>query len=288
MNHKTPVQLFDQGMLFLTFFLVLHKVLASGAIHGDGVAQDQIILLHGADKESRGYSRSCALRYESPIVQSKIYRESRSRTLSKRFLGRKALVIFDAERLPLAKSALREGKIFSVIGNFDPPTSRLYYVSWYLKYCVPGEGTELVYLLHEPSQPDASCLAWKFSKYSVPPDSFEFPCLYPPSGAFHLANADRILRFDANGRRIGDPDWPIRMTVMAIVFEAIQIAGENLDACCHKLKVLKAVSLVASLTMARKSFPTTLTSVNSISLMIPSHSYTHVPLDQDSSATLFQ
>ena len=46
-------------------------------------------------------------------------------------------------------------------------------------------------------------------------------------GVFHLDNADRILRFDANGRRIGDPDWPIRMTVMAIVLEAIQVAGEK-------------------------------------------------------------
>ena len=226
-DHKTGIQLFDQGMLFLTFSLVLHTVLASDAIHGDGAAQDQIIVLHGADKESRGYSRSCALRYESPIVQSKIYRESRSRTLSERFLNRKALVIFDAERLPLAKSALHEDKIFSIIGSFDPPTSRPYYVSWYMKYRVPGEGTELVYLLHDPAPSDAFCLGWKLPESSFPSDPFEFPCLYPPRGVFHLDNADQILRFDANGRRIGDPDWPIRMTVMAIVFEAIQVVGSG-------------------------------------------------------------
>ena len=123
---------------------------------------------------------------------------------------------------------MHESEIFRSFRDPKLPNERFYYVSWYMKYHVPGEGTELIYLFPKstPStEPSRVFLA--YLEISMTHDSYDSPCLYPPSGAFHLANADRILRFDANGRRIGDPDWPIRMTVMAIVFEAIQVVGEK-------------------------------------------------------------
>ena len=174
---------------------------------------------------------------------------------------------------------MRESEIFRSFRDPKLPNERFYYVSWYMKYHVPGEGTELIYLFPKsipPTEPSRVFLA--YLEISMTHDSYDSPCLYPPSGAFHLANADRILRFDANGRRIGDPDWPIRMTVMAIVFEAIQVVGEKFGLRLSQSEGFESQSLVASMPMTWKSYPTALTSVNSISLMIPSHCSTHVTL----------
>ena len=52
-------------------------------------------------------------------------------------------------------------------------------------------------------------------------------CRNPVRGIFFTPSSGIRLEFDANGRLIHDPDWPLRQTVLFSVLEAIQVFGRD-------------------------------------------------------------
>ena len=108
-------------------------------------------VLYSLDNLSRNYARNIASRYESARMQTKLYQQARRTSLNSLFKG-KVLVVFRADKLPLANDALLKGKTFSLLAS-ESTNARPYYVSWYTDYFIAGEGTELVYFLSPPTAP---------------------------------------------------------------------------------------------------------------------------------------
>ena len=108
-------------------------------------------VLYSLDNLSRNYARNIASKYESARMQTKLYQQARRTSLNSLFKG-KVLVVFRADRLPLAKDALSKRKTFSLLTS-ESANARPYYVSWYTDYFIAGEGTELVYFLSPPTAP---------------------------------------------------------------------------------------------------------------------------------------
>ena len=108
-------------------------------------------VLYSLDNLSRNYVRNIASKYESARMQTKLYQQARRTSLTSLFKG-KVLVVFRADRLPLANDALLKGETFSLLAS-ESTNARPYYVSWYTDYFITGEGTELVYFLSPPTAP---------------------------------------------------------------------------------------------------------------------------------------
>ena len=116
-----------------------------------GSKMPDVNVLYSLDNLSRNYARNIASRYESARMQTKLYQQARRTSLNSLFKG-KVLVVFRADKLPLAKDALAKGKTFSLLAS-ESTNTRPYYVSWYTDYFITGEGTELVYFLSPPTAP---------------------------------------------------------------------------------------------------------------------------------------
>ena len=110
-----------------------------------------VTVLYSLDNLSRNYARNIASKYESARMQTKLYQQARRTSLNSLFKG-KVLVVFRADKLPLAKDALAKGKTFSLLAS-ESTNTRPYYVSWCEDYFITGEGTELVYFLSPPTAP---------------------------------------------------------------------------------------------------------------------------------------
>ena len=123
-------------------------------------------VLYSLDNLSRNYARNVASKYESARMQTKLYQQARRASLNSLFKG-KVLVVFMADRLPLANDALLEGKTFSLLAS-ESTNVRPYYVSWYTDYFITGEGTELVYFLSPPTAPVWNPIHFEdYRKYSA-------------------------------------------------------------------------------------------------------------------------
>jgi hypothetical protein len=216
-------------MLFFPLFLVfLSRVFAS---EGDARSREEILLashLYSFDKVSRDYARNVASHYDSPNIQAKVYQKSRLISLTS-MLG-KVFIVFKADRVPATKTILLEGSLFLPFLTKDANTRRTYYLSWYPKYFVEGEGAELIY-----SPPLSDFLLLKldslaeYQQYPIFNEYFKskIVCRYPVRGVFFMSGEKIWLDFDANGKRILDPDWPLRQTVIFSVLEAMQVFGKD-------------------------------------------------------------
>ena len=123
-------------------------------------------VLYSLDNLSRNYARNVASKYESARMQTKLYQQARRASLNSLFKG-KVLVVFRADRLPLAKDALSKRKTFSLLAS-ESTNTRPYYVSWYTDYFIAGEGTELVYFLSPPTAPVWDPIHFEdYKKYSA-------------------------------------------------------------------------------------------------------------------------
>ena len=123
-------------------------------------------VLYSLDNLSRNYARNIASKYESARMQTKLYQQARRASLNSLFKG-KVLVVFRADKLPLAKDALLKGKTFSLLAS-ESTNARPYYVSWYTDYFIAGEGTELVYFLSPPTAPVWNPIHFEdYKKYSA-------------------------------------------------------------------------------------------------------------------------
>ena len=116
-----------------------------------GSKMPNVNVLYYLDNLSRNYARNVASKYESARMQTKLYQQARRTSLNSLFKGR-VLVVFRAEKLPLARDAWFKRKTFSLLAS-ESPNARPYYVSWYMDYFITGEGTELVYFLSPPTAP---------------------------------------------------------------------------------------------------------------------------------------
>ena len=116
-----------------------------------GSRMPDVNVIYSLDNLSRNYARNVASRYESARMQTKLYQQARRTSLNSLFKG-KVLVVFRADRLPLAKDVMFKGKTFSLLAS-ESSNARPYYVSWYTDYFITGEGTELVYFLSPPTAP---------------------------------------------------------------------------------------------------------------------------------------
>ena len=125
--------------------------ITAGGSFSVGSKIPDVNVLYSLDNLSRNYARNIASRYESARMQTKLYQQARRTSLNSLFKG-KVLVVFRADRLPLAKDALLKGKTFSLLAS-ESTNARPYYVSWYTDYFIAGEGTELVYFLSPPTAP---------------------------------------------------------------------------------------------------------------------------------------
>ena len=125
--------------------------IAPGSSFSAGGKMPKVNVLYSLDNLSRNYARNVASSYESARMQTKLYQQARRTSLNSLFKG-KVLVVFRADRLPLAKDALLKGKTFSLLAT-ESTNSSPYYVSWCEDYFITGEGTELVYFLSPPTAP---------------------------------------------------------------------------------------------------------------------------------------
>ena len=193
-------------------------------------------VLYSLDNLSRDYGRNTGSRFESPIVQKKTYQQSRQVSLNGLFNG-EVFVEPNADTQPLVKNVLFNMKTFEILMDEVNNVKHYYYVSWYMEYFMPGEGIELIYFPSVPNIPIRNPI--RFTEYKKHPMFKEqhvrrITCKYPANGDFSEFKGQVKLRFDAKGQRImttgkvvGSPDWPIRLTVMASVLEAIKIVGMN-------------------------------------------------------------
>ena len=125
--------------------------ITAGGSFSVGSKMPDVNVLYSLDNLSRNYVRNIASKYESARMQTKLYQQARRTSLNSLFKG-KVLVVFRADKLPLAKDALAKGKTFSLLAS-ESTNTRPYYVSWYTDYFITGEGTELVYFLSVPTAP---------------------------------------------------------------------------------------------------------------------------------------
>lgn len=121
---------------------------------GTTISEKEKPLLDGAlshlDKQSRNYSHNAASHFESPRIQTAIYRQSRQISLNN-LMGERVLIVPNADKLKSTKDALKENKVCSLRGGKDSDTKYYYYVSWYKEYCLASEGAEVVYFLSDPN-----------------------------------------------------------------------------------------------------------------------------------------
>ena len=123
-------------------------------------------VLYSLDNLSRNYARNVASRYESARMQTKLYQQARRTSLNSLFKG-KVLVVFRADRLPLAKDAFSKRKTFSLLTS-ESTNARPYYVSWCKDYFIADEGAELVYFLSVPTAPVWNPIHFEdYAKYSA-------------------------------------------------------------------------------------------------------------------------
>ena len=125
--------------------------ITAGSSFSVGSKIPDVNVLYSLDNLSRNYARNVASKYESARMQTKLYQQARRTSLNSLFKG-KVLVVFRADRLPLANDALSKRKTFSLLAS-ESTNARPYYVSWYTDYFITGEGTELVYFLSPPTAP---------------------------------------------------------------------------------------------------------------------------------------
>ena len=128
--------------LFPLFLILLSQAFAS---EGDAYS-NQVPLtshLYSFDKVSRDYARNVASHYDSPKVQAKVYQKSRLTSLTS-MLG-DVFIVFKADQVPTTKDTLLEGCPFLPFLTKHNCTMRSYYLSWYPKYFIEGEGAELVH-----------------------------------------------------------------------------------------------------------------------------------------------
>ena len=104
-------------------------------------------VLPSLDNQSRTYSHNTASRFESARVQTAAYQQARQVSLDNLFQG-KVRIAFNADNLQLTRTALIAEKVFLVRGGMYTHVDHYYYyVSWYKKYYMAGEGVELIYFL---------------------------------------------------------------------------------------------------------------------------------------------
>ena len=83
--------------------------ITAGSSFSVGSRTPDVNVLYSLDNLSRNYARNIASKYESARMQTKLYQQARRTSLNSLFKG-KVLVVFRADRLPLANDALLKGE----------------------------------------------------------------------------------------------------------------------------------------------------------------------------------